>query len=93
MGAMEIDRTANRLGYADKEEVMLLEHMVISHHGQPQFGACKKPETPEALLLWLLDTIDSKMRVIEETFEELEPGCFSDAIGVLERSKCYKKNC
>ena len=79
------------LGLLDQEEVMLLEHMLISHHGQPTYGACKKPETPEALLLWIIDTIDSKLRVVEEKFIDVEPGTFSDAIGVLERMKFYKK--
>ena len=91
LGAIEIDKTAEKLGLLDKEEVMLLEHMLISHHGQPIYGACKKPETPEALLLWIIDTIDSKLRVVEEKFVEVEPGTFSDAIGVLERMKFYKK--
>lgn len=91
LGTLEIEKTAQRLGLMDKEEVMLLEHMLISHHGQPQFGACKKPETPEALLLWIIDTIDSKMRVIDETFSHVEPGSFSEGIGVLERMKFYKK--
>ena len=91
LGAIEIDKTAENLGLLDKEEVMLLEHMLISHHGQPIYGACKKPETPEALLLWIIDTIDSKLRVVEEKFVDVEPGTFSDAIGVLERMKFYKK--
>lgn len=91
LGAIELDKTAERLNLSDKEEVMLLQHMLISHHGQPTYGACKKPETPEALLLWIIDTIDSKMRVIEEKFAQVEPGTFSDAIGVLERMKFYKR--
>jgi 3'-5' exoribonuclease len=91
LGAIEIEKTAERLGLIEAEEVMLLQHMLISHHGQPMYGACKKPETPEALLLWIIDTIDSKMRVVEEKFSELEPGTFSDGIAVLERMKFYKK--
>ena len=91
LGAIEVDKTAERLGLFDKEEVMLLEHMLISHHGQPIYGACKKPETPEALLLWIIDTIDSKLRVVEEKFIDVDPGTFSDAIGVLDRMKFYKK--
>ena len=91
LGAIELEKTAEKLGLLATEEVMLLQHMLISHHGQPIYGACKKPETPEALLLWLIDTIDSKMRVVDEKFADLEPGTFSDAIGVLERMKFYKK--
>lgn len=91
LGAMEVERVAEKLGYKDSEEAMLLEHIIISHHGNPQFGACKRPETPEALLLWLVDTADSKLRVIEETFEKIEPGRFTDNIAVLDKTKCYKK--
>ena len=91
LGAMEVEKTASRLGYEDKEEASLLEHIIISHHGQLQFGAAKRPITPEAVVLWLLDSLDSKLRVIDQTFENLEPGTFSDAIGVMERLKCYKK--
>lgn len=91
LGTIEIEKTASELGYGDCEEVMLLEHMLLSHHGQPNYGAAKKPETPEALLLWIIDTIDSKLRVIDETFEHVEPGSFSEGIGVLERMKFYKR--
>jgi 3'-5' exoribonuclease len=39
----------------------LLEHMVLSHHGQLEFGSPKIPVFPEALLLHYLDDMDSKM--------------------------------
>lgn len=91
LGAIEIEKTAERLGLHETEEVLLLEHMLISHHGQPTYGACKKPETPEALLLWIIDSIDSKLRVLDEKFIDVEPGTFSDGIAVLERMKFYKK--
>lgn len=91
LGAIELEKTAIRLGLLETEEVMLLQHMLISHHGQPTFGACKRPETPEALMLWIIDTIDSKMRVLEEKFENLEPGTFSEGIAVLDKMKFYKR--
>ena len=91
LGAMEVEKAALKLGYENKEEVMLLEHIIVSHHGQLQYGACKRPITPEAVILWLLDTMDSKLRVIDETFQKIDEGTFSDAIGVMERLKCYKK--
>lgn len=91
MGALEIEKTAERLN-VQGEESLLLEHMVISHHGQLQYGAAKRPETPEAVLLWLLDMIDSKLRVVDETFDNLEDGTWSEAIGVLEKTKFYKRH-
>lgn len=40
--------------------LMVLEHIVLSHHGQPDFGAAKIPATPEAILVSLLDNLDAK---------------------------------
>jgi 3'-5' exoribonuclease len=39
----------------------LIEHMILSHHGQLEFGSPKLPIFPEALLLHYLDDMDSKM--------------------------------
>ena len=64
--------------------------MLISHHGQPQFGAAKRPATPEALALWYIDTIDSKFRVLGEELEKTEFGSFTETIGVLDKIKVYK---
>lgn len=91
MGAMEVERVALKLGYENSEEALMLEHMLISHHGQPQFGSAKKPMTPEALVLWYVDTIDSKFRVLGEELEKTNSKEFTDSIGVLDRSKIYKK--
>ena len=90
LGALEINKMACKLGVEDTNEVRLLEHMLISHHGQPQFGAAKKPATPEALALWYIDTIDSKFRVLGEELEKTEFGSFTDTIGVLDKIKVYK---
>ena len=90
MGAINIDRIACKHGLQNKEEVLLLKHLVISHHGQQIYGACKKPYTAEAVILWYLDSIDSKMRVLSETLDRTEIGNFTEGIGVLDRSKFYK---
>ena len=90
LGAMEIEQMGKDLGYENSEEVLLLEHMLLSHHGLPQFGAAKKPMTPEALVLWYIDTIDSKFRVLGEELEKTEAGQFSEGIAVLDKIKVYK---
>ena len=90
LGARQIENMANELGYGECEEVLFLEHMLISHHGQPQFGSAKKPMTAEALVLWYIDTIDSKFRVLGEELEKTQTGTYTDSIGVLDRSKFYK---
>jgi 3'-5' exoribonuclease len=47
----------------------LLEHLIISHHGQYEFGSPKLPMFPEALMLHYLDDLDSKMEAMRALFE------------------------
>lgn len=44
-----------------KEKRLLLKHMILSHHGEPEFGAVKVPMTLEAIALHYIDTLDSKL--------------------------------
>jgi len=47
----------------------LLEHLIISHHGQYEFGSPKLPMFPEALMLHYLDDLDSKMEAMRAQFQ------------------------
>lgn len=91
IGALEVGKKAQSLGFEKALEVRSLEHMLISHHGQPQFGAAKRPMTPEAIALWYIDTIDSKFRVLGEELNKTESNQFTDTIGVLDKIKIYKE--
>ncbi len=44
-----------------KNAVLVLQHIILSHHGIPEFGAAKVPMTPEAILVSMLDNLDAKM--------------------------------
>lgn len=46
-----------------KHAISVLQHIIISHHGQPQFGAAKFPATPEAILVAMLDNLDAKTTI------------------------------
>jgi 3'-5' exoribonuclease len=48
----------------------LLEHLILSHHGQLEFGSPKVPVFPEALLLHHLDNLDSKMETMRASIEK-----------------------
>src|SRR2546427_200645 len=52
-----------------EELKILLEHLVISHHGHYEFGSPKLPMFPEALMLHYLDDLDSKMESMRAHFE------------------------
>jgi len=44
----------------------VLEHIILSHHGQPEFGAARVPSTPEAIFVSLLDNLDAKTAIALE---------------------------
>jgi len=90
MQTVEIDRVARSFGFENSEEVLLLKHMIISHHGQFNFGSPKKPQTGEALLLWFIDTIDSKFTVLGEALEDTPDGAFTNMVSVLDKMRFYK---
>lgn len=90
MLAVEIDRAAIKFNLEDSEEAMLLKHIAISHHGIPNYGSPKKPQTGEALLIWFLDSIDSKFGPLGDEYETTEVGSFTGNIAVLDKMKFYK---
>lgn len=91
MGTIDIDRVARKLDYENTEEVLLLKHTILSHHGQLNYGSPKRPQIGEALLLWYLDTIDSKLGTLGDVLESTKPGEFTTNIPVLDRMRFYKK--
>lgn len=51
-----------------------LKHLILSHHGQPEFGAARVPQTPEALALHYVDNIDAKMAQCQSIFSDWDQG-------------------
>ena len=47
---------------------VLVEHMILSHHGKYEFGSPKLPMTPEAILLSALDDVEAKMQAMRNEF-------------------------
>lgn len=73
MGAQEIAETAKTINMP-AEKSMLLQHMLLSHHGKPEFGAAVVPKTAEAQLLSMIDDLDAKMELFREALDGAEPG-------------------
>lgn len=88
MGAMEIDRIGREIGVSE-ETLTLVEHMLISHHGAPEFGAAKPPMFIEAEILSELDNFDARMYVINSTVKDTETGSFSNKIWSLDNRMLY----
>jgi len=62
------EKLAHIPGFPDEYKI-LIEHLIISHHGQYEFGSPKLPMFPEALMLHYLDDLDSKMESMRAQFE------------------------
>ena len=86
--AAEVKNAAEKLGI-EGETPILLEHMVLSHHGQHEFGSPVLPLTQEALLLSLIDNLDSKIVCGQKNLEGVEPGEFSQKIYALDNRMFY----
>ena len=73
IGVEIIDRCAAETGIeSGHPDIMALKHMVLSHHGQREYGAAVLPMTPEALVLHLIDDIDAKMSFLYNLSEGLQ---------------------
>ncbi|MEG1257259.1 HD domain-containing protein [Clostridium sp.] len=75
---------------ADKEVVMLLQHMILTHHYEPEYGSPKKPMIPEAEMLHHLDVLDARMYDMQKATKDLKPGEFSEKIFSLNGINIYK---
>jgi 3'-5' exoribonuclease len=76
-------------GFPDKLRI-LVEHMILSHHGKYEFGSPKLPMTPEAILLSALDDIEAKMQAIRNEFERCtrdgrNPNDLTDRVWALDQ--------
>ena len=88
MGAMVIEKFAEKLGIS-KKTAMLLEHMVLSHHGEPEFGAAIRPMFIEAELLSELDLMDSRIYEMREAVTAAKEDDFSGRIWAMDNRKLY----
>lgn len=88
MGVKKIDEVAKRLG-VDNELSLVLQHIVLSHHYEPEFGSPKKPMLPEGELLHYIDMIDARMYDMELAYRDTNPGEFTQPIWVLDKRRLY----
>ena len=88
MGASKIDEYAKRLSINRKTSV-LLQHMILSHHGDPEFGAAVRPMFIEAEILSELDLLDSRIYEMREAVSAVKTDEFSSRMWALDNRKLY----
>lgn len=81
---------AKELGLEDSEEVMLLRHMILSHHGQYEYGSPVLPMVTEAEILSYIDDLDARINMLDKVMEQTEAGEFTSRMFSLENRSFYK---
>ncbi len=89
LGEVIVSEAALEAGL-DEEKTTVLLHMILSHHGQLEFGSPVLPQTKEALLLSLIDSLDSKMAAVTKALDGVAPGGSSPKVYALDNRTFYK---
>jgi len=77
LGVTFLLAVALELGLENEPWLVDLEHIVLSHHGEPDFGAPVRPFTREAILIHFIDNLDSKLKIVDEALMSADPEGFS----------------
>ncbi len=90
IATMEIEKAALELNI-EGEEVVLLQHLILSHHGKMEYGSPKLPQLREAEVLNFLDNFDSRMNMIDKELDEIEPKTFTKRLRSMDNRSFYKE--
>lgn len=74
------------------EDMLLLRHVVLAHHGLLEYGSPIRPMVLEANILHQLDELDASIQTIDATLEHTEPGQFSERVFGLDGRMMYRRN-
>ena len=76
--------------HIESEVPVLLEHMILAHHGKLEFGSPVLPSTREALLLSMIDLMDSKMMILDKAYDATKDGEWTQRLWMLDNATFYK---
>lgn len=85
----EIGKAADELDI-HSEEIMVLQHLVLAHHGKAEWGSPKPPMIREAEVLHYIDNLDAKINMMDRALEKTKPGEFSERVFALDNRSFYK---
>lgn len=89
IGLQMLAVVADRLNYQDTEEVKMLEHLIVSHHGELEWGSPKEPGIIEAYALHFIDLTDSKLAALNPEITNTAKGTQTGPINSINRKSLY----
>ncbi|KRN02106.1 HD-superfamily hydrolase [Levilactobacillus senmaizukei DSM 21775 = NBRC 103853] len=72
------------------EDVLLLRHMILSHHGLLEYGSPVRPALREADVLHQLDELDASIMMLDTVVEHTAPGEFSERVFAMDGRRFYR---
>jgi 3'-5' exoribonuclease len=86
LGWEMVREEAQALEFPDPNLLVQLEHIILSHHGSLEFGSPVPPKTREALLVYFLDDLDAKLKMMDQHLQgDSGDGDFTSYHRVLQR--------
>lgn len=85
----EVREDCHQLGI-NGEIAVVMEHMVLSHHGKMEFGSPVLPLTRESLILSMIDDMDAKMTILDKAYAETKPGETTGKLFTMDDRYFYK---
>lgn len=91
MGVESVNRACDSLGIdSESEIVLLLKHLILSHHNLGEWGSPVQPHCAEAVALHYIDQLDAKLQMAEDALVGVEVGEFSAPVYALEKAELYQ---
>lgn len=72
-----------------KEDIVILRHMVLAHHGLLEYGSPVRPRIMEAEILHQIDNLDASMQMMLTSIRQTEPGQYTDRIFGMDNRSFY----
>ena len=89
IGYAEFKRIVDDL-HIESEVPLLIEHMILAHHGSLEFGSPVMPATREALLLSEIDMLDSRQMILDKALDGVKEGEFTPRLWMMDDTSFYK---
>lgn len=89
----EITKVLQELKIDDqKEDVIVLRHVILSHHGLLEYGSPVRPKIMEAEIIHMIDNLDAEMMMMTSALALVGPGEMTNKIFALDNRSFYKPN-
>ena len=85
-----LSEVSEKLGVQEREETVLMHHMILSHHGKMEYGSPVAPMIMEAEALYLIDNMDARLTSLKMALDAIKPGTWTSRMFQFENRQFYK---